>query len=188
VLVPRVDAGTVEGDLDPPFVGKAVVTNLPRRTWLAVLAAAVLLACIVTLASGAWRQSARAEDGAVGTALYTASATWCAPTPTQCQGWGGNARLGAVNSFRFGDEPYPVRVWRGDIYVDVTVVSFCGCRGTLHAIDLSPAAFEVLAPLSAGRIDVSVEVLVDLPPDPRDDRMRDEVRDVLPQTSTEDPA
>jgi hypothetical protein len=118
--------------------------------------------------------------------IYSASATWCAPTPTQCQGWGGNARLAAVNSFRYGDEPYWVRLWRGDIYVDVTVVSFCACRGTLHAIDLSPSAFKVLAPLSRGRIDVAVEVLVDLPPDEADDRMRDEVRDPLPATSTED--
>jgi hypothetical protein len=171
--------------------------NVPKRTWAAIIAIAVLLAIVVTLLSGAWRQPALSSEGsivpdasepaltaegAVGTALYSASATWCAPTPTQCQNWGGNARLAAVNSFRFGDEPYPVRVWRGDIYVDVTVVSFCGCHGELGYIDLSPAAFRILEPnLDVGRIDVAVEVLVDLPPDPRDDRMRDEVRD-LPAT------
>jgi hypothetical protein len=93
-------------------------------------------------------------------AIYNASATWCAPTPTQCQSWGGDAKLGAVFGFRFGDEPYLARVWHGQDYVDVLILSHCACRGTHNAIDLSPSAFRVLAPLSRGRIDVLVEVPV----------------------------
>lgn len=116
---------------------------------------------------------------------YRASATWCAPTPTQCQDWGGNAKLGAVYGFRFGDRPYPVRVSRGGNAVVVTVVSHCACRGTDAAIDLSPSAFVELAPLSRGRIDVTVEVLdgqpdqsgEDPPVHPDDTKMRAEVRD-----------
>lgn len=46
----------------------------------------------------------------IGTALYSATATWCAPTPTQCHGWGGDARLGAVFGFRWGDMPWWARV------------------------------------------------------------------------------
>jgi hypothetical protein len=102
-------------------------------------------------------------SGDIGTALYSASATWCAPTPTQCQSWGGDAKLGAVFGFRFGDEPYRVRVSRGDRSVDVLVVSHCACGGTHNAIDLSPAAFRVLAPLSRGRVEVAVEDLRGMP-------------------------
>jgi hypothetical protein len=107
--------------------------------------------------------SAPQPTGEIGTALYSASATWCAPTPTQCQSWGGDAQLGAVFGFRWGDEPYRVRVWRGDRSVDVLVVSHCACGGTHNAIDLSPAAFRVLAPLSRGRVDVAVEDLRGMP-------------------------
>lgn len=125
---------------------------------------------------------ASSPTGEIGTALYSASATWCAPTPTQCGGWGGNARLGAVFTFRFGDEPWWARVWRGERFVDVLVVSHCACRGTDAAIDLSPAAFAALAPLSRGRIAVAVEVLdwpgdsEDPPPHPDDERMRQEAQ------------
>jgi hypothetical protein len=113
----------------------------------------------------------------VGTALYSASATWCAPTPTHCQSWGGNARFGAVHGFRFGDAPWWARVWRGALFADVLVVSYCACRGTDAAIDLSPAAFDLLAPLSRGRIAVAIEVLDwpvgdDPPPHPDDQRLR----------------
>jgi hypothetical protein len=87
------------------------------------------------------------------------TATWCAPTPRYCHGWGGGAHLGAVHSFRFGDEPYWVRVSRtADGVVRTTtvlIVSFCGCGG--HNVDLSPAAFRELAPTSLGRIRVSLE-------------------------------
>ena len=95
----------------------------------------------------------------LGTAIYSASATWCAPTATQCQSWGPPARLAAVNSFRFGDAPYWVRVERGSASVLALVVSYCACGGIDGAIDLSPSAFSVLAPLSRGRVQVTVEVL-----------------------------
>lgn len=94
-----------------------------------------------------------------GTALYWATATWCAPTATQCQGWGGGAKLAAVHSFLWGDEPYTVRVWRDTAHVDVRVVSYCECGGSDFAIDLSPAAFRVLAALDRGRVDVAIEDL-----------------------------
>ena len=120
----------------------------------------------------------------IGTALYSASATWCAPTPTQCQGWAPPARLAAVNGFRFGDAPYWIRVWRGDRFADALVVSFCRCQDTDAAVDLSVAAWTQLEPdLGIGRIAVAVEVLDwpgdsdDPPPHPDDERMRQEVRD-----------
>lgn len=125
---------------------------------------------------------AASPTGALGTALFSASATWCAPTPTQCQSWAPPARLAAVNAFRFGDAPWWARVWRGSTFVDVLVVSYCACGGTDGAIDLSPAAFTRLAPLSRGRIDVEIEVLSwpgdsdNPPPHPADERMREEVR------------
>jgi hypothetical protein len=122
--------------------------------------------------------STPAPTGAVGSARYSATATWCAPTPTQCTRWGGNAKLAAVHSFRFGDEPYLVKVERGNRSVTVLVVSYCACRGTDRAIDLSPFAFRQLAPLSRGRIDVVMEWPVPEPPRTPDDlRMMREVSD-----------
>jgi hypothetical protein len=78
------------------------------------------------------------------------SATWCAPTPKYCQSWGEPAMLGAVHSFTWGDKPYWATVtWRGKSVV-VRVVSFCACGSAV--IDLSPAAFKMLAPLHVGRL------------------------------------
>jgi len=155
------------------------------RLALTVIAIAVLLAFAITLLAGTWRP-VRGEDGAASS-IYTASATWCAPTKTQCQSWGGNAKVAAVNGFRFGDDPYWVRVARGSRHVDVLVNSFCACSGRHDRIDLSPAAFRVLSPLSRGRIDVTVETI---PESPGDAQMREEVRSdalyTLPPTSTED--
>lgn len=75
------------------------------------------------------------------------TATFCAPTPKYCQSWGGTAMKGAVQSFRYGDTPYVVKVCRDDAddlpCVRVSVVSFCACGRTL--IDLSPYAFRQLA-------------------------------------------
>jgi hypothetical protein len=89
------------------------------------------------------------------------TATWCAPTPRYCHGWGGTAHLGAMASFRYGDRPYLVTVRRGSAKTIVRVVSYCDCGSTL--IDLSPAAFRDLAPLSRGRIRVTLTVGVALP-------------------------
>jgi hypothetical protein len=112
----------------------------------------------------------RQVESAHPAAIYNASATWCAPTKTQCQSWGPPAKLGAVFGFRWGDEPYLARVWHGQDWVDVLIVSFCQCGGTHNAIDLSPSAFADLvepgrepddySSLSLGRIDVLVEVPV----------------------------
>lgn len=84
-------------------------------------------------------------------------ASYCAPTPTRCQSWGGSAKLGAVPSFRYGDPPYFVKVCRvnSSACVVVRVVSFCGCG--VKVIDLSPAAFKRLAPLWRGVVRVTVE-------------------------------
>jgi hypothetical protein len=95
--------------------------------------------------------------------LIAGVATWCAPTPTHCQSWGGGAMVGAVPGF--DGDPYTVRVCL-DVQLStfscvvVRVVSSCACgdrggRGTV--IDLSPAAFRKLAPLSRGVIPVTVE-------------------------------
>jgi hypothetical protein len=131
--------------------------------------------------------------GAVSS-LVQAEATWCKPTPKYCQGWGGKATVGAVYGFTWGDEPYWVRVEYRGKKSDVLIVSHCACNNSHGYIDLSPYAFEKLAPLWRGRIDVTVRSL-DVPPDqhpddlpahPDDDRMRDEVRE-LPATDAEDP-
>lgn len=84
-------------------------------------------------------------------------ASYCAPTPTRCQSWGGSAKLGAVPSFRYGDRPYFVKVCRlsSSACVVVRVVSFCGCG--VKVIDLSPAAFKRLTPLWRGVVRVTVE-------------------------------
>lgn len=95
-------------------------------------------------------------------------ATWCAPTPKYCHGWGGKAHLGAVPSFRYGDPPYRVVVHHGDRSTVVLVVSFCACPGA-RIIDLSPAAFSELAPMSLGVIPVTLEELGSGPTPPPTD-------------------
>jgi hypothetical protein len=104
----------------------------------------------------------RPYQSAIGTALFQASATWCGPNPRtgQCLRWGGHALLAALPTYT--GTPYVVRVWRGARHVDVTVVSVCGC-----GIDLSPWAFQRLAPLSRGRIDVEVEGPIEQRPLPQ---------------------
>lgn len=88
-------------------------------------------------------------------AVFSGIATWCAPTPTKCRSWGGDAHLAAVASFRYGDRPYQATVRYGGRWTIVTVVSFCACGSA--DIDLSPSAFDDLAPLWRGRIEVSIE-------------------------------
>jgi hypothetical protein len=90
-------------------------------------------------------------------------ATWCAPTPTHCESWGGGRLVGAVRSFSDGDAPYFVQVcgFEGGrtSCVHILVVSHCACGdrdGIPTVIDLSPAAFAELAPLERGRIRVEV--------------------------------
>jgi len=99
-------------------------------------------------------------------------ATWCAPTPTKCQGWGGDAKVGAVRSFRFGDDPYVVQVCAFEdgrtACTHVRVVSHCACgdrHGIPTVIDLSPAAFRELAPQRLGviRVEVSGPIRIALP-------------------------
>lgn len=104
-------------------------------------------------------QEAAAGAPFIPAAVRSGQATWCKPTPRYCQSWGGEVTLGAVFSFTFGDAPYVVRVHRGDAHVDVTIVSHCECAGRDDLIDLSAYAFEQLAPLGLGRIDVAIEDL-----------------------------
>lgn len=114
---------------------------------------ALLLAVVLATGAGA------PPEQAVDSVQVAGVATYCAPTPTRCQSWGGDALVGAVPSFRFGDKPYPATVCRGGRCVEVTVVSFCACGqrgGKDTVIDLSPAAFRRLAPLSRGVIDVTL--------------------------------
>jgi hypothetical protein len=74
----------------------------------------------------------------------------------------GPGYYGAVRSFRFGDTPYVVQVCRLEAPITCThvrIVSFCACgdrHGIPTVIDLSPAAFQELAPLSRGIIRVEV--------------------------------
>lgn len=68
----------------------------------------------------------------------------------------------AVYGFRWGDRPYQLDVCRTDLpdrCVRVWVVDWCGCskrRPGRGAIDLSPAAFLRLGPLSRGVLPVRI--------------------------------
>jgi hypothetical protein len=119
--------------------------------------------------------------GAIGTVLLGGYATWYA-TP------GYTAAAGPVLRDVLGDwRGQWITVESGDRSVTLQLTDWCACgerHGLPTLLDLSDAAFSELAPLSAGVVRVSIEI--DAPPDPRDDAMRDEVRDVLPATSTED--
>lgn len=101
------------------------------------------------------------SGGRIGTSLEAGYATWCAPTPTHCQGWGGEAHVGAVPGYH--GPRYAAKVCREDDparCVTVTVLSWCACgqrHGRDTVIDLSPAAFRELAPTSRGIVLVTVE-------------------------------
>lgn len=92
--------------------------------------------------------------GSVGETLQ---AGWATHFPSS---W----RTGAMHDFRFGDEPFKVRVCLNHRHdrmgcVTVTVVSYCACgirHGRSTVIDLSPDAFKRLAELSRGIVFVNV--------------------------------
>ena len=119
-----------------------------------------LMGCILALAALIPAQ------GNVGTALTAGNASWCAPTPKYCHGWGGHALVAAMPGYH---GPVWAKVCRQDDparCVTVHVISFCACGN--HVIDLSPYAFKRLAPLSRGIVAVEVEVLRDIPLPPTD--------------------
>lgn len=136
----------------------------PRRYHIViplVLTSALVVALLVVgaiLAAATRAADGPTPTGEIGTPLSVAKgyATWCAPTPTHCQKWGGTAHVGAVRSFRSGDKPYTVRVCLVSAparCTTVVVVSYCACgprKGEATVIDLSPAAFRELRPLSRG--------------------------------------
>lgn len=63
----------------------------------------------------------------------------------------------AVGSWRWGDTPYRVTVTAGDRSVTVVVRDHChACEDGRPLIDLSPAAFAALAPLSRGIVRVTL--------------------------------
>lgn len=95
--------------------------------------------------------------GSVGTPLQAGLATWYQDGP---------GLYGSVESWRYGDSPYPATVCHAGSCVTVTVRGYCACgdrAGKQTVIDLSPEAFARLAPLSRGVIDVTLEVGIRLP-------------------------
>jgi rare lipoprotein A (peptidoglycan hydrolase) len=71
--------------------------------------------------------------------------------------------IGAVHSWRWGDDPYPVAICgvqaSASVCLTVLVVDYCdACTGT-RLIDLSDDAFRVLAPLDAGVVRIQTEGL-----------------------------
>lgn len=67
---------------------------------------------------------------------------------------------------------------RARVVVELTDSCACGSRhGVPTILDLSPAAFRELAPLSAGIVAVSIELAPELPRTDTDVRMMLEVRD-----------
>lgn len=94
-------------------------------------------------------------QGAIGTALIGGSATWYCCT----RGYGKGEMVAAAGSeLRMGN-------WRGRVVtvrgprgnsIRVRLVDWCACKGN-RIIDLHPAAFAALAPLSRGVVSVEVE-------------------------------
>jgi hypothetical protein len=142
----------------------------------------------VTTRSGNWATLAPAESGSVDQGLPGAPSDALEPMPVlKLDGYsspppvttGSGAPLtlgiaswypaaglqGAMPSYRFGDDPFPVAVCAFEggrsACVTVLVTSFCLCRvgASDRVIDLSPEAFAVLAPLSRGLVRVQLEVL-----------------------------
>lgn len=149
VIPAAVSDGVLLGGVSPAASGNLRLTGAPLDP--ALVPAAV---------SGDVRTAGAPQPTQViAPAVWQASATWCAPTPTKCQGWGGDVRLAALPTY--DGTPYRIRVTYGEHHVDALVVSVCDC-----GVDLSPAAFRHLAPLSRGRIAVQVEgpIAVVLPP------------------------
>ncbi len=101
------------------------------------------------------------QSGVSVPASTTGVATWYDDGP---------GSYGAVNSWRFGDTPYRVKVCTSEACVTVTVRDVCACPGG-RIIDLSPTAFSRLAPLSRGIVRVTMTDLRDATP-PATDKER----------------
>ena len=101
-------------------------------------------------------------------ALISGQATWYCGSGSRCtRGYGPSDLVAAIDRkdtpFDKGDR---VTVRHGRRSVTVRIVDVCACRGR-RVIDLTTGAFRRLAPLSAGVIDVELEVggpVVTLPP------------------------
>ena len=84
----------------------------------------------------------------------------CSPYLSKADGGRGGELVmyAAVGTWRWGDKPYRMHVCRVSTgkCVVVWVRDFCrACKNKHGVVDLSPAAFRKLAPLSRGRINVS---------------------------------
>src|SRR5437762_3185298 len=130
--------------------GESASGNLERSSGVPPVPVPSLPAIPTTGVNLVPKVSMPAPTSGIGTALFQTTATWCAPTATLCHGWGGRVQLAALPGY--DGHPYDVLVTYGSRSVIVKVVSTCGC-----GIDLSPYAFQQLAPLSKGRIIVTVE-------------------------------
>ena len=112
-----------------------------------------------------------AADQEVGVATWydaTRNGAWYTQEPrrgaaSRNQDIGPVSYYAAVYGWRWADEPYRLRVCRrdqADRCVVVVVVDWCSCsrqRPGRRAIDLSPAAFQRLAPLGRGVIPITVQ-------------------------------
>lgn len=142
-----------------------------RRTLLAILAAAVLLACVVLLASGAWTPRGRGAEptGAVGTALVGGWASWFDVGPGLYGAAGPLLREALGPNWR----GQLVEVEAGNRSTTVRLTDWCACglrHGKPTIIDLSRDAFAELADPSVGIVAVSIEL--DPPEHPADARGR----------------
>jgi hypothetical protein len=122
-------------------------------------ALAVMLGVVVWAGGFAGAHVATAEPtGAIGTALIGGKATW------YDDGSGYYGAAGPVLREALGGDPafrgQTVRVCADEcVLVRLTDWCACGDRGGVPTlIDLSPDAFARLAPLSAGVIDVTIEL------------------------------
>lgn len=97
-------------------------------------------------------------SGGIGTALVGGKATWyCSETSACTRGYGPSDMVAAIDPTLGIPKNERVTVTSGGRSVTVTIVDVCLCKGA-RLIDLTSGAFRRLAPLSAGVIDVTLEV------------------------------
>ncbi len=90
-------------------------------------------------------------------ATYGGTATWyCSATSPCTRGYGPGDMVAAIDPTLGIPKGTRLRVTHDGRSVNVTVVDVCACGGA-RIIDLTSGAFQQLAPLSRGVIDVAIE-------------------------------
>jgi hypothetical protein len=112
------------------------------------------MAFTFTAASYSPQDVRQGREGTVTATNVVGTATWFCGAGSHCtRGYGPSDLVAAIDPTTGYEKGETVTVWHGDRSVAVRIVDVCACPGR-RIIDLTSGAFQRLAPLSRGVIDV----------------------------------